>query len=252
MAASDEAVCIFCENTVVIGFDGNVLTKRGLDSARKSAEIRGDASLLSRLPVSSSAINGNTHKTCFRDYTNKRRHEQMQRNKSAEDGLQEHDVSLPKLLRSSVDVFNWKSHCFLCDRPAVIDTRHPHRNDTFSARTLPLMKTILEICSSRNDSWGVSVKGRLNTISDLVSAEAVYHRKCYTSFHRSNSAKPGVGKSSSDNAIGRPIDTAMQEAFDRMCESLERADDEVNTLDDLVIKMKLVASGPDHVYSRNS
>ena len=104
MAASNEAVCNFCENTVVIGFDENVLTKRGLDAARKSAEIRGDASLLSRLPVSSSAINANAHKTCFRDYTNKRRHEQMQRNESAEDGLQEHDVSLHLLMPTFICV----------------------------------------------------------------------------------------------------------------------------------------------------
>lgn len=95
------------------------------------------------------------------------------------------------------------------------------------------------------------MKGRLNTISDLVSVEAVYPRKFYSAFHRHNSAKPGVSKSSSGNAIIRPTCKGMQDALDRMCESLERADDKVNTLDDLVIKMKQVASDPDHVYSKN-
>ena len=94
---SNEAVCIFCKNTAVIGVDGNVLTKRGLDSVRKLAEIHRDSHLQDRLSVSSSTIDANTHKTCFSDYTNKRWHEQVQRNKSAEDGSLEPNVSLPKL-----------------------------------------------------------------------------------------------------------------------------------------------------------
>jgi len=82
MAANNEGACIFCENTAVIGVDGNVLTKKGLDSARHSAEIRGDTSLQTQLSVSSST-SLSTHKTCFRDYTNKRRHQQILRNESA-------------------------------------------------------------------------------------------------------------------------------------------------------------------------
>jgi len=95
---------------------------------------------------------------------------------------------------------------------------------------------------------GFSVKGRLNTISDLVSAEAVYHRKCYSAFHRLISTKPA--KSSSGSVTGRPIAQSRQEALDRMCDLLERADDEMNTLADLVNKMKQVASDPDLVYSK--
>ena len=110
------------------------------------------------------------------------------------------------------------------------------------------MDVLKSICDSRNDSWGIEVKGRLHTISGLVSAEAVYHRMCYSPFHRLNSVKPGFSKSLPGKTVGRPIDLQMQEAFDSMCESLERADD-LRTLEDLVIEMQRTASDPDRVYS---
>jgi len=81
--------------------------------------------------------------------------------------------------------------------------------------------------------------------SDLVAVEAVYHRSCYCKFHKVNSK---IGHCS----VGRPVNEKKKGAFDRMCDFIEAADDELNSLDDLVSLMQQFSVDPGEVYSKKT
>ena len=70
-------------------------------------------------------------------------------------------------LRSQQTSFNWKSNCFLCGRDAIVDTRHPDRNDVQIVATIlsttvdistkkrtTFREKILNICMHRSDFLG--------------------------------------------------------------------------------------------------
>jgi len=48
--------------------------------------------------------------------------------------------------------------------------------------TVELRQTLLDSCSSRNDSFSLEVKGCLNMCSHLVAVEAINHTTCYVLF----------------------------------------------------------------------
>ena len=122
------------------------------------------------------------HRSCPKDFTNKRRHEQQQcRNTDTSD-----DPAV-KFLRSTVDIFNWKHDCFLCGQNADTDVRHPERNRVCVVETLEMREYILSCCTGRTDDKTLQVQGRLNACCDLVAEEAVYHRNCTTDCYRNYS-----------------------------------------------------------------
>jgi hypothetical protein len=89
------------------------------------------------------------------------------------------------------------------------------------------------------------VIGRLAMCSDLVAVKAVYHRSCYCSFQKVTSE---YGRRN----VGRPVDVNKQEAFNRMCDFIEAADDELNSLDDLVSLMQEFSVDVEEVYTKKN
>ena len=103
------------------------------------------------------------------------------------------DLSSKKVkLRSQETSFDWKSNCYLCGRDAIVDTRHPDRNDvqivvrissttvdTSTKKRTTFREKILNICTRRLDFWASQVESRLQNCIDLVAEEAVYHKSCY-------------------------------------------------------------------------
>ena len=85
-----------------------------------------------------------------------------------------------KKLRSSLDTFNWKLHCFLCAEP--VDLKHKDRDKVKSVMTLPLQSNMIGKARERGDSWGSTVLARLESCADLVAEEAIYHALCMTNF----------------------------------------------------------------------
>ena len=140
------------------------------------------------------------HKNCRRDYTRRS-------NSSAE-----HDIPSPKKLRSSLPSFNWKRDCILCDKLALLDTRHPERSQVHKITTLLFKGRLLECCHRRSDSWELEVERRLHGCIDLVFIEAVYHSSCYSRFILSKQ----IDKSSSDKGQGRPQSKEMSQSFNEL------------------------------------
>ena len=75
--------------------------------------------------------------------------------------------------------FTWKKDCFLCEKPCAIDTKHFNRSDCHQVTTLPFKNKILEVCSERDDNWGLAVQRKALDCHDLIAAEARYHEACY-------------------------------------------------------------------------
>ena len=66
----------------------------------------------------------------------------------------------------AINNFDWKSNCFLYDRDAIVDTRHPDRNDVRIVATIlsttvgistkkrtTFSEKILNICMRRSGFW---------------------------------------------------------------------------------------------------
>ena len=83
------------------------------------------------------------------------------------------------------------------------------------------------------------------TWGDLHAADAVYHHNCYRNFSRQQLS----GEGSCNRRAGRPIAQSVSDAFESVCELLERSDCELYSISDLVDKMACVCNEPDKVYT---
>lgn len=180
------------------------------------------------------------HEGCRRDYQYIRA---QQSKRPADTDATSESSGRAKFLRSSTDSFDWKTTCFLCGKPAVRDKKHPDRCDVHEAKSDEITRSMLSLCDDRNDDWAFEVKGRLLTCGDLHAADAVYHARCRRKFSK-------LGSSCSvDVVAGRSVDCDMSAVFDVLCETLECADSELYTIQEL-LQMMTVMSGDDcNVYS---
>ena len=152
------------------------------------------------------------HAECRKKFTDKRKSTQIER---------------PiKKLRSSMDQkFEWKNHCFLCGE--TDDCHHPDRESFSKVMTL---EVLLQCAERRNDLWGQNVKDRLQSCNDLVAEEVIYHTAC---MHRFKFNKK------TDKNVGRPVDTALMDGFEKICHWLEEEGDcELYTLNELQQKIE--------------
>lgn len=150
------------------------------------------------------------------------------------------NISHPKRLRSSSDApkFDWKESCFLCSEK--INKVLKQRNPFFRVRTLEIRDNLITRSKERNDEWGDQVLGRLLICNDLVAEEAVYHTSCMNRFRL---RMMNAGRK------GRPLNTSMMEAYEKVCNWLENETDcELYTLKEVHEKMSTFSDG-DEVYT---
>ena len=176
-----------------------VVARKGLTTLIKFANIR-NYSVLS-LYLAYADIDNNpllVHKERFTD-PRKRVTNEVVKNEKA-------------ILRSSQTLFNWKSQCFLCAEIATVDECHPDRCDVHSVTTLTFRKKLILVCEYRNDELSSVVQIRLNECIDLVAAEAIYHKACYSRFTQNKK------RSTTTLSGGRPVNKALSEVFYELCE----------------------------------
>ena len=123
----------------------------------------------------------------------------------------------------------------------------PLQDDVCSVMTLELQSNLLQICHARKDEWGTEVQARLQTCIDLPAAEAIYHKACHNAF-RKMQPSPTADTSDARCGGGRPIDSARHSIFEKLCDWLEVADEELYTLAELQDRMKEIGASDD-VYS---
>lgn len=233
--------CVFAEHVCVICRTEDQraivqLTTKGIATLTECCKIRGDIDLLQYVESNPAVIN--THVDCRKNYTNKRRLDQR-----PTDSADNFVTPLAKSLRSSTTSFDWKHHCFFCARPTLYDSRHPDRSDSSRASTLEIHQNTLKVAEERNDQWGLEVRGRLLTCNDLVAEEAVYHRRCSRLFHGKSPSPLNV-----DSACSTWCDEPKRIAFDKLCEWLEVAEEQLYTISELHEIMNEMAAGTE-IYS---
>jgi len=223
-----------CDNT-----DWVKLKPQGIMTLKESSELCGDLQLRDYLASGPDIVKA--HVNCRKDYTNKRRLQQQQSTITEEPSQ--------KTLRSSVDPFDYKIHCLFCGKSAIRDSRHPDRDNISIVRTTRIDQSVKNICSKRNDSWAVEVQGRFEACNDACSEDSTYHGQCYSNFANLRQ-QPSASSSQIPSSIaGWPINIEMSKAFDKLCEFLEVADDELYTLEELQVKLKIIAGTDEAVCS---
>lgn len=122
--------------------------------------------------------------------------------------------------RSSEPIFNFKVDCLYCGKPAQLDydtkSRITDRVVVRLIRSSDSARGILKQADKRNDDWGITLKGRINSVHCILAEKARYHDDCRASFFLTETPK---------RAKGRPKDPRKNEAFDKLCLELETADE---------------------------
>jgi len=82
--------------------------------------------------------------------------------------------------RSSLPAFDFKRDCIFCNKEASFKTEtkksQKYRRSIHEVATLEIRSTIIAKAKNRADGWEESVLAKLNSVVDLVAAEAKYHR----------------------------------------------------------------------------
>ena len=209
MASSSNEKCVLCNEEFTT--TPTVVQMKGFQTMLHISKERGYSDFAEHLQKM--VDNGQTilvHFDCRRKFTDTR-------NKS-------HLKLSAKKLRSSTDnSFNWKEHCFFCEKQA--DFKHYKRESVNKVMTLPLRESLIACAIERDDEWGNEVLGRLGTCNDLVAEEAVYHSVCMTKFRL---------KRKSEKQRGKPVDNILSDSFIRVCEWLEKEGDcELHTIKEI-------------------
>ena len=158
----DETLCVICKDSS--SSDELSEVTRGLQTLIDFSIARGNLLLHNHLVKQQQLRNsGNNvkllvHKSCRRDFSNKRRSTLPE--KETEDSLAKKKRLTS--LRSKTDAFHWKEHCLFCGNTVKFDPKHPNRNDFRLATTLPFRDNVVQFCTEkRTDQWGDEVKKRI-------------------------------------------------------------------------------------------
>ena len=76
-----------------------------------------------------------------------------------------------KILRSSMETFDWRRKCMFCCRPCQKNIRHPTRNNCHDVT----WEQVLLSSQKRNDQINKEVASWVRSCNDLVAMEARYH-----------------------------------------------------------------------------
>ena len=116
------------------------------------------------------------HKQCQRRVNNENR----ERSITSTDFQAEKESSKEKMLRSSLEPFDWKDNCLFCGKLCQRDSKYPERSDFHE--TLRFKNDVLSACQKRADAVSRKLSLRVSTWSDLVAEEACYHNSCRSTF----------------------------------------------------------------------
>ncbi|GBN16767.1 hypothetical protein AVEN_178923-1 [Araneus ventricosus] len=211
-----DSVCIFCGNKLE---NDIVLVEKELEWIIQ-ASLRVDNGLHERLREKTIIT---VHKSCKQKYT---------RPSSIRASIKQKETSesaptTSSVSRSSEEKFDFKNDCFICGKPAVVESKYllHRRKPVHFVSTLEIRDNV--IAKYKNDvmTWGERVKCRLLNVRNPVTPEAWCHKYCYRKFLRTQ-----LGK----DIVGRP----KSKAFGKLCEYIESSDECQFTVQELQSVMK--------------
>ena len=148
------------------------------------------------------------------------------------------EVKKNKILRSSLETFDWKCKCLFCAESCQRNTRHPDRNNCHEVTTLIFKNQVLLACQKKDDKIGEEVALRVGACNDLVAVEARYHTSCrVTFFNLLRQFHPGAVTVKK----GRPAEDEKVYYFDQLCEWMEQ-EAECYTIKELHTRMMEIAN----------
>lgn len=214
--------CIICNHTLDDGTKTVQLTQKGCDGINTACEKRKD--VIFTIPGQL------VHVECRKKYCNP--------NIIARDVKEQQQTNYSRSLRSKTEAFAFTENCLFCGQFAKCDGKK-RGYDVYPVRTLDFQKTILNICSIREDAWAQKVSARIEFATDLPAVDAIYHQTCNVNFRTNRDIpkyfQPDVEKTPTR---GRPTDQDACTAFMTVIEYLKENDNEQITITDLVDKMK--------------
>ena len=209
--------------------------KKGLSSLITYAEKYNHNNLLQYLReqecIPEDGHNVKLHKQCQRQVNNENR----KRSITNTDFPAEKEPSKEKMLRSSLEPFDWKSNCLFCGKQCQRDSKHPERCDFHEVTTLRFKDEVLSACKKRDDVISRTVTLRVSACNDLVAEEARYHQSCRTIF-KNPSKNFHAGDKSLKKISGRPQENEKSIYFEQLCEWIEQ-EAECYTITELHQKM---------------
>lgn len=226
--------CLLCDQNLDSGEKTVVPQRRGRDTINNASAQRGDTLCIAEGQA--------VHEHCRRVYTNKNNISSFLKKKRLES-----EAKSDQELRSKSHSFDFRTCCLFCGREAQTDG-----NSVWPVRTLDFQKSIMTNCLERRDEWAEKVKGRLEFVSDLPAADAVYHQSCSTNFRtkRQVPASFATGKEAKKVKCGRPKDEERQDAFRKVATFLQDNDTEQITINDLMNMMNELTGGNTYCFTK--
>ena len=110
-----------------------------------------------------------------------------------------------------------------------METKKPlgRRESIHEVRTMSCKDSIANAAFERDDEWGHTVLSRVDSVIDLVAAEAKYHGKCFSNFC----------KLPSERQPGRPQDNALAEAYEKLFSYLSENEECQYSINELLQKL---------------
>jgi len=216
------AICEICKQPILRHFQ--TVGEKGHTSLVSASRIRQDNLYLD---LEEAEKPYKVHRNCYKDYCRKLSLESLKRKQATDESEACDEDSVPGL-RSKSRCFNIKTDCLYCTDIIYDERRKPKsRRLAYSCvETIPTIHSIVKCAKDRNDDWGNEVLLRIQTETDLVSAEAKYHHDCALRFRAGRQTDPPSEK-------GRPPDVTREEAFQKLYACLEDNDECQYSLNEL-------------------
>lgn len=218
-----EGECAFCSEPLSNGSQVTKLGDKGVAGIIKTSALNNDD-----VQVQSGQF---VHTKCRRDY-------------DRDGGRRKRPLIVEKhqSLRSSEPTFCFKGQCLFC---GFGDKYQGRQKDhlLIPVRTIIFQETVKKICHDRGDEWSETVLMRISCVHDLHAADAVYHQLCNVNFRTLKQTPVCFQRNCDSNSSvkkrkrGRPVGTDREEAFLKVVDDLEANDEELTTVQDLILQM---------------
>lgn len=226
--------CVLCGKNLNSGEKTVIPQQQGRDTINKASVQRGDGINITEGQA--------VHECCRRTYTNKHNISSFLKKQLAES-----EVKPSQELRSKNNAFDFRRCCLFCGRSAELDGK-----TVWPVRTFDLQKSIMKTCLKRADEWAEKVQGRLEFVSDLPAADALYHQACSTNFRTKRKIPKSVALEPEPKKVkyGRPKDEDRVGAFRKVASFLQENDSEHITINDLINKMDELTDGNAYCFKK--
>ena len=219
-------VCPICKKELEDGDDRQTsqLFKKGADTINDSSRKRGREDIVAK-------PGQRVHKQCRNIWTNEKDIKRV-----INQGQGTGSPIKRKSLRVSMGSCNNKTNCFFCGQH-IAKGSHGHDEPASQVLTKSFPEAVLAHCEERSDDWAFTVKGRIIYFgNDLRAPDCVYHKQCSINFRtgRDIPEQFRTGPVTKRKRPGRPKNGDQEQAFLKMCEYLQRNDEEQMTVSDLV------------------